>query len=188
MMQSAAKTDRRFVFLDRDGTIIEDRHYISRPDDVCLFPGAAAALRELQNLGFGLAVVTNQAGVGRGYFGLDALSAVHARLEELLAAEGVRLDGIYICPHAPDAGCPCRKPRPGLFKAALAEHDFVTAKSFMIGDKAIDIEFGKKAGLTTILVRTGYGAEAEREGRVQPHHTADDLSVAAHLIRTGLHL
>ena len=174
---------RRFVLLDRDGTLIEERHYLSDPDGLALIPGAGAALGELNTLGFGLAVMTNQAGVGRGLFSQDQLNVVHRRLEEVLAQEGVRLDGIYACIHSPDAGCPCRKPNLGLFEQAMREHRFDPAASFMIGDKSIDIEFGRRAGLTAILVRTGYGREAEKDKTSEPHHIVDDLPAAAHLIR-----
>ncbi len=174
---------RRFVFLDRDGTLIEERRYLSDPDGLALIPGAGAALYELRALGFGLAVMTNQAGVGRGFFSRDQLDAVHRRLREVLTREGVELDGIYACIHSPEEGCPCRKPKLGLFEKAQTEHRVDPSGSFMLGDKAIDMEFGRAAGVATILVRTGYGREAEREGKVNPHHIVDDLPAAARLIR-----
>ncbi|MBI4132339.1 MAG: HAD family hydrolase [Candidatus Sungbacteria bacterium] len=179
---------RRFVLLDRDGTLIQEKIYLSDPAGVELTRKAASALRDLQALGLGLAVVTNQAGIGRGFFTSAELNAVHRRLIGLLANEGVRLDGIYVCAHAPEDGCMCRKPKLGLFERALAEHSFDSSKSFMIGDKAIDIEFGRAAGATAILVRTGYGAEVERGGRAQPHHIVDDLPAAARLIQNIIKL
>lgn len=106
----------RFVLLDRDGALIQERYYLSDPAALTLVPGAGAALRELKTIGFGLAVMTNQAGVGRGLFGQDQLGAVHHRLREVLAREGVELDGIYACIHSPEDDCPCRKPKTGLFK------------------------------------------------------------------------
>lgn len=174
---------RPFVLLDRDGTLIEERRYLADPDGVALIPGVGQALRELTRLGCGLAVVTNQAGVGRGYFTAAMLGAVHERLVALLETEGVRLDGIYVCTHHPDDGCACRKPGTGLLQAAVAELGFDPAASFVIGDKATDIEFGRRAGVTTILVRTGYGAEVERAGRAAPDYIVDDFAVAARLIR-----
>ena len=100
---------RRFVILDRDGTICAERHYLSRPDQVELLPGAARGLRALRRLDLGLIVVTNQSGIGRGYFGEADLRAVHAQLRRLLAAEQIALDGVYCCPHLPEDECGCRK-------------------------------------------------------------------------------
>ncbi|MGE5217846.1 MAG: HAD-IIIA family hydrolase [Chloroflexota bacterium] len=151
----------QFVILDRDGTIIEEREYLSSPDQVTLIPGAGAALREIRQLGFGLVVVTNQSGVGRGFFDAEQLERIHRRLEQLLENEGVRLDGIYSCPHVPDDGCDCRKPRLGLMEKAARELDFNPQNSIVIGDKACDIEMGQAAGALTFLVRTGYGAQFE---------------------------
>lgn len=183
MMRLDTAGTRRFILLDRDGTVIEERHYLSDPGGIALVPGATRALCVLQEAGFGLAIVTNQAGVGRGMFGLGDMDAVHERLKAVLSAEGVALDGIYACPHTPDDDCRCRKPMLGLFEQAQRDHRFDPAKSFMIGDKAIDVEFGRAAGMTSILVRTGYGAEVEREGAAHPHHVVDDLPAAAELIR-----
>ena len=109
---------RRFVVLDRDGTIIEEREYLSEPEQVKLIPGVAAALRELRQMGFGLVVITNQSGVGRGIFDQAQLERVHQRLEELFQAEGIHLDGLYVCPHTPDDDCACRKPKLGLLQEA----------------------------------------------------------------------
>src|SRR5271166_4576848 len=111
-------TPPRFVALDRDGTIIVERQYLSDPEAVELLPGAAAGLRTMRNLGLGLVVVTNQSAVGRGYFDLARLDEIHGRLRELLAGEDVTIDGIYVCPHTPEDGCRCRKPLPILLKRA----------------------------------------------------------------------
>lgn len=172
-----------FVLLDRDGTVIEELGYLSDPERVRLLPDSAAALRSLRAIGCGLAVMTNQAGVGRGLFDLQTLNQIHARMISLLETEGVALDGIYVCTHHPDEGCPCRKPRLGLLEQAVREFGFDPRASFVIGDKAIDIEFGKNAGATTVLVRTGYGAAVEREGAVLPDYVCDDLGPAAEIIR-----
>lgn len=173
---------RRYVLLDRDGTVNIDRHYISDPDLVELFPGAGAALRDLSAHGYGLAVVTNQSGVARGKITPDQLEQVHARLGALLAAEGVTLDGIYVCPHGPHDGCYCRKPLPGLILRAAAELGFDPIESFVVGDKGIDIDLGRNVGATTVLVRTGYGAETERERLAEPDEIVDDLPAAARWI------
>ena len=172
-----------FVALDRDGTIIVERQYLSSPDQVELLPGTGAGLRAMRELGLGLVLVTNQSAVGRGYFDMARLEEVHGRLRELLLAEGVELDGIYVCPHTPEDGCDCRKPLPGLLLRASQELGFDPARAFVIGDKPCDIELGRGLGATTILVRTGYGAEHEAARAVMPHYVADDLLQAAGFLR-----
>jgi D-glycero-D-manno-heptose 1,7-bisphosphate phosphatase len=173
---------RRFVILDRDGTVIEEREYLSDPEDVTLIPGAGAALRELQTMGFGLAILTNQSGVGRGFFDLARIDLIHRRLKTLLAADGVRLDGVYVCPHTPEDDCACRKPKLGLLRQASAELGFDLKDSIVIGDKTSDIEMGRMAGATTFLVRTGYGAQWENA--VSADFVVDSLAAATPLIRS----
>jgi histidinol-phosphate phosphatase family protein len=162
------------VFLDRDGTIVVNKHYLADPDGLELLPNAAAGLRELQDLGARLVVVTNQSGVGRGYFDESALAAMHSRLEELLAAEGVELAGIYTCPHAPDAGCDCRKPAPGLYLQAVEELGLELEGSFALGDGDADVVAAARIGATAIRI----GPE-EGDGLRAP-----DLVAAARLIRS----
>jgi D-glycero-D-manno-heptose 1,7-bisphosphate phosphatase len=181
-MNREPMSTHRYVLLDRDGTINIDRNYIADPASVELFPGVGAALRDLRAAGFGLAVVTNQSGVARGKITPAQLEQVHARLGELLAAEGVTLDGIYICPHGPEDGCYCRKPLPGLIDQAARELGFDPKQAIVIGDKGIDIKLGEGVGATTILVRTGYGAETERDRLANPDFVADDLPAAARWI------
>jgi D-glycero-D-manno-heptose 1,7-bisphosphate phosphatase len=168
---------RRFVLLDRDGTIIVERHYLADPADVRLLPNAGAGLRALSGMGFGCVVVTNQSGLARGYFDAPRLAQIHDRMTDLLAAEGIRLDGIYVCPHLPDADCTCRKPSPGLAWRAVADHHFDLRQAIVIGDKACDIDLGHAVGAASFLVRTGYGLQTE------PCTTADvvvdDLAAAA---------
>src|SRR5262245_39345312 len=149
---------RRFVLLDRDGTINAERHYLSDPGQLELLPGVAAGLAEMQRLGLGLVVVTNQSGIARGYFSDARLAEIHNRMGALLHSAGVHLDGIYVCPHGPDDGCEGRKPLPGLVTHAAGELGFDPAQAFVIGDKPCDIELGREVGATTLLVRTGYGA------------------------------
>lgn len=174
---------RRFVLVDRDGTIIFDKHYLADPDGVELIPGAAEGLRNLRALGFGIVVVTNQSGIGRGYFTAEDQDRVHARMCELLAAEGVTVDGIYTCPHAPEQDCTCRKPLPGLAEQAMAEHGFDPKAAFVIGDKKADIDLGKAIGAISILVRTGKGAAEEAKGKASAaDHIVDDLRAAAGII------
>lgn len=172
---------RRFIVLDRDGTIIEEREYLSQPEQVTLIPGAGAALRELQQMGFGLVVITNQSGVGRGFFEQADLERVHECLRELLEVEGVHLDGIYVCPHKPDDSCACRKPKLGLIEKAAKELGLKVQNSIVIGDKACDIEMGHAVGALTFLVRTGHGGQVENEAVAD--FVVEDLAAATAAIR-----
>ena len=173
---------RRCVLLDRDGTIVFERGYIRDPDEIELLPGAAAALRRLAKSGLALAVVTNQSAVGRGLLTEERLAEIHQRLRELLAVEEVALAGIYFCPHVPEDGCACRKPETGLFDRASRELGFLPSDSFVIGDKECDVELGRRAGATTVLVRTGYGDDVAKDRSVLPDYVADDLAEAAGII------
>lgn len=173
----------RFVILDRDGTLIVERHYLSDPDQVELIEGATSGLQQLSEMGLGLVVLTNQSGLGRGYFDQARLNRIHYRLRGLLRAAGVYLDGIYVCPHTPDDGCLCRKPKPGLLELAAKELGFDPLRSFVIGDKACDIELGQRVGATTFLVRTGYGAQVATEGIGIADYVVDDLGDAARVIQ-----
>ena len=173
---------RRFVVLDRDGTINVDRHFLADPAGLELIGGAAEGMRRLAQLGLGLVVVTNQSGVGRGIVDNDALAAIHDEMARQLEAVGVRLDGVYWCPHRPEDGCACRKPRTGLLERAAAELSFDPTEAFVVGDRPRDIEMGRAVGATTLLVRTGHGARFEREGRIRADHVVDDLREAAEVI------
>jgi len=175
-------TQRRFVMLDRDGTIVVERHYLRDPDQVELVSGAASGLRQLCEMGLGLVVVTNQSGIGRGFFDEARLSLVHRRMNELLETEDVHLDGIYWCPHRPEDDCQCRKPRTGLLEQAAMNLNFNPKTAFMIGDKSCDIQAGCRVGATTLLVRTGYGAQAEVQRETVPDCVVDDLQHAAQVI------
>lgn len=178
---------RRFVLLDRDGTIIHDKHYLADPDGVELIAGAAQGMRVLRDLGFGIVVVTNQSGIGRGFFTIEAQHRIHERMCALLAEEGVGVDGIYICPHTPEQDCTCRKPLPGLAEQALKDHGFDPETAIVIGDKRADIELGKAIGALSILVRTGKGAAEEAKGKAgAADHIVDDLAAAARLIAGSL--
>ena len=177
---------RRFVLLDRDGTLIVERNYLCDPDGVELLPGTAAGLRQMAALGLGLIVASNQSGVGRGYFGVAEVEAVNQRMRDLLRAGGVELDAIYYCPHAPADGCPCRKPRPGLVERAAREHGFAPREAIVIGDQPCDVELARCVGATAVLVRTGYGAGVERKEGCAPDLVADDLEAAARAIERVL--
>jgi len=150
----------RNVLLDRDGTVIEDRHYLCDPEGVVLVPGAGPALARLAQAGCRLFCVTNQSGIGRGYYTEAAFTAVQRRLEDLLAGHGVSLTDTVHCPHAPDDGCACRKPATGLFDRLRLRHELDPAATAVIGDAASDIAFGLALGAPlTILVATGHGAK-----------------------------
>jgi len=153
------------VFLDRDGTVIEERNYLSRPEDVVLLPTAGETIARLNSLGIAVAVVTNQAGIARGYFPESQIAVVHARLDELLAEFGAKIDGYKYCPHHPLAGlgeyridCDCRKPKPGMLIRSAAALKIDLTRSLMVGDRLGDLQAGATAGCQSALVRTGYGA------------------------------
>ncbi len=176
------------VFLDRDGTINPDKGYLNHPDLMELYPGAAAAIRALQQEGLAAVVVTNQAGVAKGFLSEETLALIHARMEELLAREGVGLDGLYYCPHHPAAAdaryrkkCDLRKPSTGMARKAADELGLDLSHSYMVGDKRTDVEFGRNIGATTVLVLTGYGLgewEYNRDGFPPPDHVAPTLTEA----------
>ncbi len=166
------------IVFDRDGTLIEERHYLANPEGVCLLPGAAAALRVLRSMGFGLIVVTNQSGLARGIFDEATLARIHARLADQLAEEGAFLDGIFFCPHHPDEGCTCRKPEIGLLRQAQKFLGFDPSASYVIGDKACDVDLGRAAGMGTLLVRSGYGREEETGCGARADAVVDDLPAA----------
>lgn len=170
------------VFLDRDGTIIEERNFLHRPAEVVLLPGAPLALRRLQSAGFKLVIVSNQSGVGRGYFTLEDVHRVNDHLQQLLAAHGVQFDKIYIAPEAPDQPSPGRKPSPKFLFDARDEFGLDLHASYMIGDKLIDLECGWNAGVAaSILVRTGYGKQTELEfaEQIKRAIVVDDIRAAA---------
>jgi D-glycero-D-manno-heptose 1,7-bisphosphate phosphatase len=180
---------RPAVFLDRDGTINEQMGYINHLSRFLLLPKVAPALARLNAHGIPVVMVSNQSGLARGYFPPDLLDAVHARMNSLLAAEGALLDGLYVCPHHPQAKleqyrqhCLCRKPQTGLLEQAAADLNLDLSASFMVGDRWSDIECGKRVGAHSILVLTGYGrGEVEYIGpqkKIQPDSLAEDLDQA----------
>ncbi len=183
-METDRHVSRRFVLLDRDGTINHEVDHLSDPDQLELVPGSLEALRELHALGLGLVVVTNQANIGRGLLSEEGLAEIHAHLRDLLAEGGVELDAIYHCPHMPRDGCDCRKPKPGMALAAAADHGFDLREAFVVGDHAADMGFGRAVGATTILVGTGHGEEEAAKGATaQADRVAADLREAAGIIR-----
>jgi D-glycero-D-manno-heptose 1,7-bisphosphate phosphatase len=176
---------KRAVFLDRDGTIIEERNYLRRVEEVVIFPGAAAALGQLCRAGFKLFIVSNQSGVGRGYFSLADVEKVNDYILRELERGGVRFEKVYIAPEAPDAPSRGRKPSPQFLLDARDEFGVDLAQSYMIGDKQIDLECGWNAGVKQcLLVRTGYGTELERASadKLGAAAVVDDLAAAAQWI------
>lgn len=172
----------RAVFLDRDGVLIEERNYLHRVEDVVFIPGAALALRRLSDAGFRLFIVTNQSGVGRGYFTLADVEKVHVHLERAFAQTGVHFKKIYVAPEAPGQPSRGRKPSPQFLLDARDEFGVDLAQSYVVGDKFIDLECGWNAGVKkAILVRTGYGAELDRQAPeiLNRAVVVDDLPAAA---------
>jgi D-glycero-D-manno-heptose 1,7-bisphosphate phosphatase len=166
----------RNVLLDRDGTLIEERHYLSDPEGVSLIPGAVQGLKELKRAGCRLFLVTNQSGIGRGYFDLNAYAAVQGRIDELLSRASITLTGQAFCPHAPQERCSCRKPALGMWERLRDLHDLRPEESVMVGDKAEDVLFGRRAGLAaSILVLTGHGKDAAKRLELPQTTTAMTL-------------
>lgn len=158
--------NQKAVFLDRDGTLNIEKRYLSRPEDLVLFPDVVPSLRKLQDAGFLLLIVTNQSGIGRGYYSEADMHRVNQRLLEELTFHGIRVERIYFAPEAPDQASRGRKPSPEFLFDAREEFGLDLAASYMIGDKLSDLECGGNAGVKrSILVRTGYGAEVEDQAR-----------------------
>ena len=156
------------VFLDRDGTLLQEGNYVDRLERLLFFPYTVDAIRALNQAGFAVVVVTNQSGVARGMYPEAFVAEAHRHIEQLLNAGGAHVDAYYYCPHHPEGSvaalrsdCECRKPKPGQLLQAASELNLDLARSYMIGDRWKDIEAGRAAGARTILVRTGYGREAE---------------------------
>jgi D-glycero-D-manno-heptose 1,7-bisphosphate phosphatase len=179
----------RAIFLDKDGTLVEDVAYNVDPALIRLTRGATEGLRTLQARSYRLLIVSNQSGVARGCFAEGALQAVERRLAELLAAAGVRLDGFYYCPHHPDGTvldyaveCDCRKPAPGLLLRAAQDHQVDLTRSWLVGDILDDVEAGRRAGCRTILLNNGNETEWKLSPDRLPHHLAADLAEAAQIV------
>ena len=185
----------RAVFLDRDGTINEEMGYINHLERFILLPGAAEAIRRINQSGLKAVVVTNQSGAARGYFPMELIDQVHHKMRGLLQEEGVFLDGIYTCVHAPEGegeggGCDCRKPNTGLIRQAAEDLQLELSRSYVVGDRFKDVEMARNSGAKAVLVLTGYGkGELEFLGptsRVKPDFVAADLSEAVDWILSDL--
>ena len=176
---------KRAVFLDRDGTLLEEGNFVDRLDRLAFFPYSIDAVRTLNRVGFAVVVVTNQSGVARGLYTEDFVRESHKHIDMQLAAAGARVDGYYYCPHHPEGSvaalrceCECRKPKPGQFLRAASELNLDLPRSFAVGDRWKDIEAGEAVGARGILVRTGYGRGAEAERPAGTAIVVDNLIAA----------
>ena len=176
------------VFLDRDGTLIEEVGYLDRPERVDLYPYSADAIRALNRAGLRIVMVTNQSGVARGFFSEDVVHAVHDHIERLLAEAGAHIDAYYYCPHHPDGkvaeyarACDCRKPARGLVDRAVRELGIDPGRSFAVGDRWLDVALARAVGAAGVLVRTGYGLTEEQRPvkGLAPDAVVDNLAAAA---------
>ncbi len=172
------------VFLDRDGTIVEDVGYLSSPEQIKFIPGSIDAIKSLNQSGFKVIVISNQSGIARGHFTEDMLQTIDKIIHRGLLHGGAHIDAHYYCPHHPEQGvypyqqeCECRKPNTGLIKKATEKFNVDPNSSFMIGDKTTDIELGKRSGLKTALVKTGYG-QKQIEHAKEPDKIAENLAEA----------
>ncbi|NUO78759.1 HAD-IIIA family hydrolase [candidate division KSB1 bacterium] len=170
-----------FVFLDRDGTVIEEKNYLSKLEDIAFIPGSEAAVARLNRAGVKVVVISNQSGVGRGYFTEAFVQLTHEALRAHLAEHGAHIDAFYFCPHAPEAVCTCRKPRLGMLEQAARDFK-MELRGVMIGDRVSDLETGENAGLLRVLVRTGYGEHTLAEDKFRADFVAEDLSAAVEWI------
>jgi histidinol-phosphate phosphatase family protein len=167
------------VFLDRDGTIIEDAHYLSRPEQIKLLPGAAEAIARVNTLLIPVIIVTNQSGIARGIFSVEDHEAITAKLAEMLAAEGAVVDASYFCPHAPEDACDCRKPGTLLFRQAARDlHDIDLSRALYIGDRLRDVEPGLTLGGTGVLVPSPETPQSEIDAAAARARVAPSLATA----------
>ncbi len=179
----------RAVFLDKDGTLVENVPYNVDPERITLAPGVCEALPQLHDAGYRLVIISNQSGVARGYFPESALQEVERYLRGLLDEIGVPLEGFYYCPHHPEGvvvpyavRCPCRKPEPGMLLRAAQEHDLDLARSWLVGDILNDVQAGRRAGCRTVLIDNGNETEWDVSPEREPHYMAFDMAEAAQKI------
>ncbi len=171
------------VFLDRDGTVNVDYGFVAKPEDVKLLPGVVEAIRELNQAGIPVFIISNQSGVGRGYYTADDVKAVNEEIRQQLAEQGAKVQDFYYCPHAPEEGCDCRKPKLGMLTKAVRDWGTDLSCSYVVGDKPSDAEMGRNAGGKGIIVLTGQSQRKEvASWAVQPDFVARDLLVAVEWI------
>jgi len=172
-------TGRKAVFIDRDGTLIDEVNFLSRVEDLRFFPFTLEAVKLLKDNGFLVIVVTNQSGIGRSIYGEEDMHAIH---DEIQSHVDNRLDKFYFCPHRPDEGCRCRKPNLGMIEDARRDFGIDFSRSWIVGDKKLDVETGFNAGLRTVMVMTGYGKKHVGELLRPPDIVAENLLEAARAI------
>lgn len=172
----------KYIILDRDGTLIEEKNYLHDPDQVSLLPGVIEGLKKLASAGYKFIVLTNQSGIGRGYFKESDMFLVNDRLSAILSEEEIRITRFYYCPHKPEEECRCRKPRLGMVHDACSELGLSFEDiDYVIGDKKSDVELADNIKIKSVLVMTGYGRTSIKEG-VSATYIAEDLDQAADLI------
>ncbi|NLD05531.1 MAG: HAD family hydrolase [Synergistaceae bacterium] len=172
----------KLIILDRDGTLIEEKNYLHDPDEVKIIPGVVDGLKKLTCEGYKFIVLTNQSGIGRGYFEESDMFLVNAKISKLLSYEGIEILKFYYCPHKPEDDCKCRKPKPGMVNNACFELGLSIKDIYcVIGDKKSDVELAENIGVKSILVLTGYGRSSLKDG-VCASHVTEDLKEAADLI------
>lgn len=183
------------IFFDRDGTVNTEVDYLSSPEELELIPGTAEAIREANQLGVKVFVITNQSGIARGLITEQDLRNIHSRLEKMLSRHGAKIDAIYYCPHHSESGlppynvvCECRKPGTGMLRTAAKEFGVDLSRSFVVGDKLVDVMAGENAGCTSILVLTGYGISEKEDCLKETNvaHIAEDASAAWQFIKKQL--
>jgi D-glycero-D-manno-heptose 1,7-bisphosphate phosphatase len=173
---------RRAVFLDRDGVIVRDAHYLSEVSQISILPGVPEAMKALRAAGFKVVVATNQSGVARGYFSLTRLLQIHRELKRRLARRGAKWDALYFSPHGPDSRHPWRKPGVGMLAAARKRFGLDLKGSYFVGDTTADVQTALNAGCTPILVRTGKGGRDGKHPKAKPEKICRDLPAAARWI------
>lgn len=170
---------QKYIFLDRDGTVIVDKHYLHRPEEVQLCDGVIEGLGNLQKSGFELVVVTNQSGIGRGFYSADQMHLVHERISKILSDDEIVIRDFLFCPHTPEANCDCRKPQTGLLDRFREMHLVDINSSWVIGDRLCDVEFAKNAGLRSVWIQNSRHPEEMERCRMISDHTAQSFAEAA---------
>ena len=178
----------KVAFLDRDGTVIEEKDFIRTPDEIEFIPGSIEAIKILKKLDYKIIVISNQSGIGRGILTVEMVAKVNEGFLKKLKKENAEIDALYFCPHHPEDNCDCRKPRTSLIQKAVEEQKLDLEDAVVIGDKLSDVELGKKLGAKTVLVLTGYGkreAEKANTSQIEPDFIADNLLGAVNWLRNS---
>ena len=175
---------QKTAFIDRDGTINVNVEYLDNPNDLHIYPDVAKGIKRLQDHEFKIIVISNQSGIARGYFSEETLQQIHERIQEELAKEQASIDDFFYCPHHPDDGCDCRKPKTGLFEQAIKKYNIDVSQSFVIGDRMLDVEAGYNLGLITILIpeNVEFVKEERRLTKIEPNYICDDFYSAVEWI------